>query len=194
MDAKKKVTVKIAGVPLTLVTDEPQDFVDAVSEAVNERVVEVTRNSYRINRADAALLCAVDFCGDKLKAEKKVRNLETQLSLYNVNMRRLREEIVALKRKTGEPFDDTDLEFLKELDAEAKAAAEAGENPPEWEQDTEIADSVKQLKEMLRASGEIQADDRVRTLEKYLDSQKKGDEAGQSRAEKIKYIESLLRQ
>lgn len=196
-NAKKKVMIKIAGTHLTLLTDETGSFVDTVAEKVNERMAELSRNSYRVNRIDAALLCAVDFCGDKLKADKKVLNLEAQISLYDMNIRRLREEIIILKQKAGVPLDDTDLAFAKELEEERSGAAsetEAGasdetspDNPSEDRLD------MKQLGELLRSTGNDTGDDKLRTLEKYLETRKKGESEGQSREEKIKYIESLLR-
>lgn len=197
-NSKKKVMVKIAGTQLTLLTDEQDSFVDSVANTVNERIVSITKNSYRVNRNDAALLCAVDFCGDKLKAEKKVRNLEAQISLYNVNMRRLREEIIALKQKAGEQLDETDIALIKEIEAENGTAsnteAEDYTDGTETREDGEHSGiDMKQLGDMLRSSGDDSAEDKIRTLERYLENRKNGDANEQSREEKIKYIESLLR-
>ena len=198
-NSKKKVMIKIAGAQLTLVTDETGSFVEAVAEKVNERMAELTKNSYKVNRTDAALLCAVDFCGDKLKAEKKVCNLEAQISLYDMNMRRLREEIIALKQKAGVPLDDTDIAFAKELEAERSGEDSNTDSETAAPEDGSAETSaqgrldMKQLGEMLRSAGDDTAENKIRTLEKYLENRKKGESEGQSREEKIKYIESLLR-
>lgn len=192
-NAKKKVMIKIAGTQLTLLTDETGSFVDAVAEKVNERMAELSRNSYRVNRADAALLCAVDFCSDKLKAEKKVLNLEAQISLYDMNMRRLREEIIILKQKAGVPLDDTDLAFAKELEEERSGEPLETETGASADTTSEDRLDMKQIGELLRSAGDDTADDKLRTLEKYLENRKKGEAEGQSREDKIKYIESLLR-
>lgn len=192
-NAKKKVMIKIAGTQLTLLTDETGSFVDAVAEKVNERMTELSRNSYRVNRADAALLCAVDFCSDKLKAEKKVLNLEAQISLYDMNMRRLREEIIILKQKAGVPLDDTDLAFAKELEEERSGEPLETETGASADTPSEDRLDMKQIGELLRSAGDDTADDKLRTLEKYLENRKKGEAEGQSREDKIKYIESLLR-
>lgn len=222
--SKKKVMIKIAGAQLTLITDEEDVFVDTVVDRVNERMSELTRNSYRANRTDAALLCAVDFCSDKLKAERKIRNLEVQLSLYDVNVRRLREETIALKRKAGVPLDDTDLEFIRRTSeaagaeedveqGEPVATSESVEEPepvvepesvvePETSAATDVSvDAAEQggslnmerLGEMLRSTGDETAEEKVRTLERYLDGRRKGESEGRTREEKIRYIESLLR-
>jgi cell division protein ZapA (FtsZ GTPase activity inhibitor) len=182
-NAKKKVMIKIGGAPFTLITDETDTFVTAVEKNVNEKMWELTKGAYRVSRTDAALLCAVDFCSDKLKAEKKVMNLEAQVSLYDVNIRRLREELIALKQKLGEPLCEAELAFAAELAKEAKTSGKAA--------DTSI--DMNQLGEMLRASGDEGGEDKIRTLEKYLEDRRQGDKAGQTREDKLRRIEALLR-
>ncbi len=174
-NAKKKVMVSIAGAQLALVTDETDGFVRSVERTVNDRMLGLTRANYRVNRTDAALLCAVDFCSEMLKAEKKVVNLEAQVALYDANTRRLREEMIALKQAAGIPLDETDIAYAKELEAEGGHL------------------SVERLGDMLRATGDDTAEDKIRTLEKYLETRKKGDAEGQTKEDKLRYIESLLR-
>jgi hypothetical protein len=161
---KRKITVEIAGVNLTLVTDENSVFVDSVVAQVNERMEAILAGSLRTGTCtmDAALLCAIDSVGERLKAEKRIRNLEAQLSLYEVNVRNLTEE----------------LEKLRSQPAEEKK---------------EESDGFERLSQTLRAGGGDSAEDKIRTLERYLDSKKSGQDGGMTREEKIRYIESLLR-
>lgn len=160
---KKKISVEIAGSPITLVTDEPEDFVNLITETINERITELTKNSFRISSLDAALLLAVDYLGDKLKAESRIRSLEAQLSLYEVNMQKLKDEI---KQKSELPEDED--------------SAQGAENASE-----EIGNAIKESSEG--------AESRIRALEKYLDTKKSDSGSAKSREEKIRYIESLLR-
>ena len=161
---KRKITVEIAGVNLTLVTDENSVFVDSVVAQVNERMEAILAGSLRTGTCtmDAALLCAIDSIGERLKAEKRIRNLEAQLSLYEVNVRNLTEE----------------LEKLRSQPAEEKK---------------EESDGFERLSQTLRAGGGDSAEDKIKTLERYLDSKKSGQDGGMTREEKIRYIESLLR-
>lgn len=182
-NAKKKVVINIAGAPFTFVTDETDVFVAAVERNVNEKIRELTRNNFRVNRTDAAIFCAVDLCSDKLKAEKRVMNLEAQVVLYNESNRRLREENIALKQKAGIPLDEGDLAFVKALEEERQASDKKRESPIDMEQ----------LGDMLRASGDEGAEDKLRTLEKYLKARKQGEKEGQTREDKLRQIEKLLR-
>lgn len=98
---KRKVDVNIAGITMSLITDESDAFVNTVVERMDDRMRALLQNVKR-SQLDAAMLCAIAFCGDKITAEKRVRNLETQVSLYDVNMRRLKEEVAELKARLGE--------------------------------------------------------------------------------------------
>ena len=174
---KRKITVDIAGLPLTLITDECDSFVDAVVSQVNERMASASHSIRSSSRMDAALLCAIDACGEKLRADKRIRNLEAQISLYEVDLRTAREELAALQKKldaaTGKTDADTDAE---------------PENAP-------AKDGFARLSDMLRSSGDSDegAQDKIQLLERYLDSRKSGEDGGMTRDEKIRYIESLLR-
>ena len=163
-NTKRKIAVEIAGVSLTLVTDENGAFVDNVVAQVNEKMEAILAGGIRTGTStlDAALLCAIDSVGERLKAEKRMRNLEAQLSLYEVNVRNLKEE----------------LDKLQQSPAESE------------KKDT---DGFERLSQTLRAGGGDSADDKIKTLERYLDSKKSGQNGGMSREEKIRYIESLLR-
>ena len=163
-NAKRKIAVEIAGVSLTLVTDENGAFVDNVVSQVSEKMEAILAGGIRTGTSalDAALLCAIDSVGERLKAEKRMRNLEAQLSLYEVNVRNLKEELEQYRN------------------------APAEEEKPE-------ADGFERLSQTLRAGGGDSAEDKIKTLERYLDSKKNGQDGGMTREEKIRYIESLLR-
>lgn len=100
-NTKRKIEFTVSGITMSLVTDESDAFVGAVVKSLDEKMSALLRNMKR-SQLDAAMLCAMDFCADKIKAENHVRNLEAQVSLYEVNMRRLKEDVVSLKARLGE--------------------------------------------------------------------------------------------
>ncbi len=164
-NTKRKMAVEIAGVNLTLVTDESDSFVETVVSQVSERMEAMLAGGIRTGTStlDAALLCALDSVGERLKAEKRVRTLEAQIALYEANNRSLKEEVDTLRTAPADGRTD----------------------------DTE--ESFERLSQTLRAGAGEEAEDKIKTLERYLDSKKAGVNGGKSRAEKIRYIESLLR-
>lgn len=173
---KRKITVDIAGLTLTLITDECDSFVDAVVAMVNERMASASHTIRSSSRMDAALLCAIDACGEKLRAEKRIRNLEAQISLYEVDLRTVREELAAVQKKLDEATGKTVQDVTTQEVEQPK-------------------DGFARLSDMLRSSGDSDegAQDKIQLLERYLDSRKSGEDGGMTRDEKIRYIESLLR-
>ena len=92
---KKKFTVEIVGDTMTLITDESDDFVREVASRLNKRMMDLTRNNFRITKYDAAVLCALDAMSEKIKAEKRVRTVESQLSVAQLEIKKLREQLEA---------------------------------------------------------------------------------------------------
>lgn len=162
---KRKISVQIAGNPITIVTDEPDEFVKLLTDTVTSRIEETTKNSFRISTLDAALLLTLDYLGDKLKAESKIRTLESQISLYELNLKNAREELEKAKKAASSTSETT----------------ENSENVSET-----IAGAIAETSSQ-------DGDTKIRALEKYLSSKSSGNSGGRTREEKIRYIESLLR-
>ena len=105
---KRKISVQIAGNPITIVTDEHDEFVKLLTDTVTSRIEETTKNSFRISTLDAALLLTLDFLGDKLKAESKIRTLESQISLYELNLKNARDELEKAKNAASDTSETTE--------------------------------------------------------------------------------------
>ncbi len=150
MNEKRKVDVEIAGLKMSLVTDETESFVESVVRRVNDSMNSLLQSSRNRTRLDAALLCALDFCSDKLTAEKRVRNLEAQISLYDVNLRKARAENTELRAalegsKGGKKTEDQ----IKIGEPAAPA-----EEPKKEEKTESREDKLKLIESMLKGRGE----------------------------------------
>ena len=125
---KKRYEILVAGCQLAIITDEREEFVNSVVENLDREIREITAATKRSSNLDAAILCAIQYYSDKVKAEKRARNLEAQISLYDANMRRFREENLALRKKlesAGIKTDDPE----DPAHAVDTAAAPAGRKP-----------------------------------------------------------------
>lgn len=126
---KKRYEIEVAGVQLAIISDENEEFVLRLVENLDKEIREITASTKRSSNLDAAILCALGYYSDKVKAEKRARNLEAQISLYDANLRRFREENIALREKLdamagGKPAKKTPSE-------EAEAVAEETVEQPE---------------------------------------------------------------
>lgn len=171
---KKKYNVDIAGNQLTLISDEPEDFVRLITDTISGRMNALTRNSFRISALDAALLLSVDYLGEKLKTERRLRGLQSQLSLYEMTVSQLKAE----------------NEKLKAALAEAKAPG--GVSAPCDENGSEPLSPADTVSNTLKNAGGDK-ESKLKALDEYLDERKNDSSSVASREEKIRYIESILK-
>lgn len=118
---KERYSIEIADIQLTILSDEPKDFVESTVAHLDETIRDMTVKNKRCSKLDAAILCALDFYSEKTKADKKIKNLEAQISLYEANIRRLKEEAEQLRAAATKP-DTAPVEKPAEEAKPAKAA------------------------------------------------------------------------
>ena len=159
---KKKYEVSIADVEMAILSDEREDFVMRLVNDLDQKIRQMTISNKRCSKLDAAILVALDAGGEKLKADKRIRNLEAQIGLYDANLRRLREENAKLKEamlqgkaaeqeeaeaeETEEVSDAQQLE-MTQMDT---AAEEAKEETKEEAPATSRGDKLRQIENLLR--------------------------------------------
>ncbi len=97
----EKYDIEIAGIAMTVKTDENEDFVDYVVHELDRKITEMTKRNVRCSKTEAALLCALEYNCERARLDKKVKNLEAQVALYTANVNRLKSENAELKSKLG---------------------------------------------------------------------------------------------
>ena len=93
---KQKFTITIADIEMNIISEGSSQDVEAVVNRVDRRIREICLKSPRISKTEAALLCALDYCADKLKAQRKVKRLESLNAEYEIRIRELEEELEKL--------------------------------------------------------------------------------------------------
>lgn len=174
---KKRYEIEVAGVQLAIISDEREEFVKTLVENLDREIREITVKTKRSSNLDAAILCALEYYSEKLKAEKRARNLEAQISLYDANLRRFREENIALREK---------LEALGKKEPE-KEAAEEDVTEAEALEEEPAADEVKEAPEAEAAEVQLSLDDSGST-----EPEEKSEPADDTRAARLRAIEELL--
>ena len=156
---KKKYEVSIADVEMAILSDEREDFVMRLVNDLDQKIRQITNSSKRCSKLDAAILVALDVSGEKLKADKRIRNLEAQIGLYDANLRRLREENAKLKEAMlqGKAAEQEDTEAKPEETEEVSdaqqldsATQEAKEETKEEAPATSRGDKLRQIENLLR--------------------------------------------
>ena len=168
---KKKYEVKIADIDMKIISDEKEDVVLRLVSQLDSQITEITKQSRNCSKIDAAILVALDHASNRAKAEKRVRNLEAQIALYDANLRRMREENVKMKNAMlgNAPVSESVVEEQLTIDD--------AETPAEEEKGEEKAHDIAELFDAPAAKKE-----EAKEEEKPVD-----------RADKLRMIENLLR-
>lgn len=101
---KQKFTITIADTEMNVITEESPEFVDEIVGILDRKIREINTASRRCSKNEAALLCALDYCSDKMKMQKKVRMFDAEMALKNAQINHLTEEnekLRSLLRKNG---------------------------------------------------------------------------------------------
>ena len=99
---KEKIYVEIAGIKLGIITEDGTEYVKKVANTVEEKINSMLKAQKNCSLIEAALFLAMDYCSNGEQDSKKVRNLETQVALYQANVNRLKKENEELRTKLSE--------------------------------------------------------------------------------------------
>ena len=104
---KQKYTITVSDVEMNVICEESPETVEALVGMVDRRMREISAGGKPCSKAEAALLCALDYCADKIKTQRKVKSLESRLSA---------------SESTVEELEAENEELRKELEARRKKA------------------------------------------------------------------------
>ena len=89
---KQRYSITIAGTEMNVITDEAPEFVDEVVGILDRKMREINMSSRRCSKTEAAFLCALDYCSDKVRLTKKNRTYDAEIALKNAQFNRLASE------------------------------------------------------------------------------------------------------
>lgn len=95
---KQKYTLLIADMEINVITDQPQESVEYIVGILDRKMREIILKSKRCSKNEAALLCALDFCAEKLQIKEKTEELENLLADTRDDMAQMEEKIEMLKK------------------------------------------------------------------------------------------------
>ena len=101
---KQKYTITIADTEMNVMTEESPEFVDEIVGILDRKIREINTASRRCSKNEAALLCALDYCSDKIKMQKKIRSIDAETAMRNAHINRLtaeNERLRALLERNG---------------------------------------------------------------------------------------------
>ena len=112
---KQKYTLTIADMQINVVTEAPKEAIDRIVGILDRKVRDILLKSKRCSRNEAALLCALDFCADKMQIKESLDELEGEVEALRADLQ------AALDKadKADRASSDSDKEKIR-LEAENK--------------------------------------------------------------------------
>ena len=100
----QKYTLTVADIEINVISDESPEAVEALVSLVDRKIREISSKSRNCSKTEAAILCALDYCADRIRSQRKVKSVEAKLAQTEAAMDELiaendalREELEALK-------------------------------------------------------------------------------------------------
>ena len=88
---KQKYTIRISDIEINVISEESPEAVEALVSLVDRKMREVLAGA-RCSKTDAALLCALDYCSERIKAQRRIKTLESKLMLAESTVEELEME------------------------------------------------------------------------------------------------------
>lgn len=99
---KQKISVEIAGVKLSILSEEGEEYITKIAEKVDGDIRQIMKSQKGTSLIEAALFMAMTYSSQGGEDSMKVRNLETQIALYQANLNRMRKENEELRTQLSE--------------------------------------------------------------------------------------------
>ena len=99
---RQKYTITLADMQMNVVSDESPEAVEALVGLVDRKMREICNASKRCSKSEAALLCALDYCAERIKTQRKLKALEAKLAMTETTLEELIAENEELRQRLGE--------------------------------------------------------------------------------------------
>lgn len=99
---KQKYTITIADVQMNVIAEESPDIVQGLVGMVDRKMREILGPSSRCSKTEAALLCALDYCSERIKTQRKLKSIEGKLDIAENTVDELEYENAQLRKELDE--------------------------------------------------------------------------------------------
>ena len=122
----QKYTLTISDIEINVISDESPEAVEALVAIVDRKMREISAKSRNCSKAEAAILCSLDYCSDRMRAQRKIKMLEGKFATTETLLDELIAENEALKlevadlKKQMESVGVTDSESKPKVKSNAR--------------------------------------------------------------------------
>jgi len=84
---KKKYSLSIADIELNVTVDEAPETVEYIVGVIDRKMRDILLKSKYCPKTQAALLCALDLCADKIKAKEEADKLQDEIEALKAELK-----------------------------------------------------------------------------------------------------------
>lgn len=95
---KQVYRVTIAGLPLSIVTEEEESYLLSLVDKLSRTVTDIVMRNRSASKTDAALLCALDGMDARVKLQEKVDALDSENERLRAENERLKGKLYGSRR------------------------------------------------------------------------------------------------
>lgn len=115
---KRRVKLKINGIICGLITEESDEYMQAVSEAVGSLMKKILAASPFITREAAALTVALSFCDEMKKSDDRLLQMKNRVHEMEKKMLEAQRKAAALQKENGQLWEEASALLDKPKEAE----------------------------------------------------------------------------
>lgn len=127
MSEKKRYSLVIADMEVNVITDARPDEVDMIVGILDRKMREINLKSRCCSKNEAALLCALEFCAERLAMADQLTELESRNEKYATVLAAFKEKLAALESAEADLRRENEL--LRSLLASGGGAERVPEEP-----------------------------------------------------------------
>ena len=124
----QKYTLTICDIEINVISDESPEAVEALVSIVDRKMRGISQKSNKCSKTEAAILCSLDYCSDKIRAQRRVKAVESKLALVESNLDEVIDENETLKQEIASLKKLLEAAESKSADSNASATANFNDN------------------------------------------------------------------
>ncbi len=128
---KQKYTITIADMELNIISDASPDEVESIVGILDRRMREINLKSPRCTKNEAAILCALAYCSERMAMQEAFKKVEKDAFRFSGENEKLKKTIESLQEEVDNLRKDASV-MRSILDHAAAANAPAKEEKPKY--------------------------------------------------------------